>query len=237
VPLRHTEPPSGLLASTGQDATVWPFKAASHPGLIYTLGMSVALAALVIAVGSLTWNMVSTLYSWKFSRPDIEITPIRVLSGKLNYLNVEVRNKGGSPVGVTRVIVNYEFERWWQRKYLPGRKWLRPKASSSGLGPIRGPSGKEDADLFCPCTVQAYHSETWQFDRISLLRGWANYPWHTKRLRIDVWLATGKQVRRKIDAELHPGEADFILNKEKYMVSPDEPDQPELPFENNSPPE
>lgn len=197
--------------------------------------MSIALAALILAVGSLTWNIVSTLYSWKFSRPDIEVIAIPRMSRDADYLDVEVRNKGGSAIGVTKVIVYYDFEGWWQRKYLPGRYWLQLKGSGSGLGPIRGPSGKEDVRLFyTPFTIQAYHSETWRFDRAELLRRWTDYQDHTKKLRIDVWLATGKTVRKRVGAEYGPGDADYILNKEKYMASLDGPDQPQLPFENNS---
>lgn len=193
--------------------------------------MPIALVALVIAVGSLTWNISSTIYSWRFSRPDIEVMPISGWEHDIDFLDVEVRNKGGSPVGVTRVIVNCYFTKWWQRNYRPRRHgWLRRIVSEGGFGPMSSTgSVKKDRHFFC--TIQAYHSETWRFDKAFILKEWLKFPEHTKKLRIDVWLATGKQVRKTMNAEGFPGEVDLLVNKKKYLAGLDEPDQPQLPFE------
>lgn len=155
--------------------------------------MSIGIAALIIALASLAWNIVSTAYSWKLSKPAVGIVPTSTSSSKGNWLDIDIQNRGGAPIAVTQVIIYTEYERWWQRNYSlrrgRWRVWLQRKASRRGVGPNKGP------DL--PHTVQPYHAQKWSFDETMLAKDWIKSSERPNNFLIEVTLATGKKAVRK----------------------------------------
>jgi hypothetical protein len=186
--------------------------------------MSIALAALIIALASLLWNVVSTAYSWKFSKPAIRIAARQGFHRGRYYLTVDVQNRGGSAIAITQLAVIYSLGKWWRRFYFPRRKiWLQRKGPWSARIITPTPEETEYGPRL-PYTIQAYHSQKWEFDRSRLYKEWLKTPEHTNKLIIEVLLSTGKRAGKKIDAEVIPGEAAIIIAK-------NEAGQLELPFE------
>jgi hypothetical protein len=159
--------------------------------------MSIATYALIIALASLIWNIAATAYSWKFTRPAIRIAAVPSWTRKGSWLKIDVQNRGGSSIEVKEIIVYWWFKKGWPRKRVPWR-------IISGAG-IRQPSARgvtnTSAGPDFPHTIQPYHAQTWTFDRTELLKSWANSAEHSEKLLIEVRLATGKSVRKKINAE------------------------------------
>ena len=87
--------------------------------------MTIALSALVIALCSLIWNVVTTAHSWRANTPSIKLD-LRTVWPRIE---INVRNRGGSPTAVssTRLIVSYKTRR---RYRAPSR---RPKRSRRPL--------------------------------------------------------------------------------------------------------
>jgi hypothetical protein len=182
--------------------------------------MSIALVALVIALASLMWNVVSTAYSWKLNKPAIDIFAGPEFEGERDFFAVDVRNTGGSPVGIKEVYVHYTYEGWWKRRWLPRRKgWLMWVGTGQGIGVTL-----ED------CTIQPYHNQKWEFDKYELLRKRERFPNPPKQFLVQVRLATGKSVYAKALFEVLPGESQWILDRHNT-------DKPQLPSKDDSLPD
>jgi hypothetical protein len=178
--------------------------------------MSIALAALIIALASLLWNVVSTAYSWKFNRPAIRIVAGPQYQGPTNSLKIDVQNRGGAAIAVTGVAVYWEYEKWWERVYFQKEGWLARKVSRSGIGATHpGSASREDGTALRYVTIQPYHAQTWTCDRDELIRSWVKSPKPSKKFVVQVSLATGKRVTKKASVEAIPGEAAHIASQEK----------------------
>jgi hypothetical protein len=62
--------------------------------------------------------------------------------------------------------------------------------------PVRGQDGKE-----FDCTIEAYHAQKWRVDRSHLLKERADAEGHPKRFLVEVRLATGTRLSKKIPVE------------------------------------
>jgi hypothetical protein len=113
-----------------------------------------AWIALIIAAGSLSWNIVSTVYSWRRSRIKVEIKIAARSSrvddeiGHLIYLDITAVNRGGAPVAITAVGVGLGSKWGWRYESSPTRS----------LGPF-GIVGSE-----LPVTIAVNHELTWALD-------------------------------------------------------------------------
>jgi hypothetical protein len=163
--------------------------------------MSIAVAALIIALASLVWNVVSTAYSWKFNRPAVKIVPTNLITGRPGWFYIDVQNRGGRAIEVKEVILCWIFARWWQRNYSirrgRWRVWLRRMPTRSGS--LQGSKTNEFGPGM-PYTIEPYHAQKWAFDTAPLLRYWRKSRWSSKYCLMEVQLATGKTVRRKVKA-------------------------------------
>jgi hypothetical protein len=177
--------------------------------------MSIALAALIIALASLMWNVVSTAYSWRFSKPAIKIVEGWERSQHQNWFVVDVQNRGGSSIAVNEIDVLWDFERERLSK-VPGKlRWARDFSGAGSGIPKAGVNDPEAGPDF-PYTIQPYHAQKWRFGRSDLLRNWKNTPKRPKKFLVVVYLATGEPVTKEIspvvmgddddDGELEPPE-------------------------------
>lgn len=182
-----------------------------------------ALAALIVALAALVWNVISTAYSWRFSRPDIKVSAGPTWeNGKGTRLDINVKNQGGSPVAVESVCVYWWFEnRKTYSRFKQGWQWpklrLRPARTTSPR-PLARSSGDPDFGPSFPCTIPAYHSQKWSFNLSSLIIVWWNTARRTgietKDFLIRVDLSNGKSITHTVDASgIH-----------SYLLSWDGPD-------------
>jgi hypothetical protein len=164
--------------------------------------MSMALAALIIALASFIWNIISTAYSWKFSKPDVKINAnTKWTIGEGSRLIIDVQNRGGSAIAVETVNVYWWFVRgygsrqWMRRLFRKHPRYSKPRALARSTNiPKLGPS--------FPSTIQAYHSQDWEFDADELIKDWRNASqWEGTGPRdflIQARLSNGKKVSLKI---------------------------------------
>jgi hypothetical protein len=190
--------------------------------------MSLALVALIIALASLMWNVVSTVYSWQFSKPVIRVNSNPHWQGGESWFSIEVQNRGGSPIEVTGVFAYYAFQRKWV--------WSRSRSrigrlKRSVLGDAISPASRESVRY----TIQAYHAHEWRIDRYKLFEAWMQAKRRSsefvieKEFVIEVELATGKRVFEKVLAEVFADEA------AAHMADLDRPEQSQLPGKDDRP--
>jgi hypothetical protein len=150
--------------------------------------MSIALAALIIAVCSLIWNIVSTLRSWRLSKPQIKLNVYTVhpVEGDPS-LRVNVTNTSSSPVAITSIFI------WakWQGGGRSGRGFDYALANQDQADHIEGPP--------IPFTIDGYHSQNWSFSpestRLSLIESIRG---ETREIVVEVKMATGRSVQEMI---------------------------------------
>lgn len=166
--------------------------------------MSIALAALIIALASLMWNVVSTAYSWKSSKPAIrvEVIPKPANANGKRCLAVNIINTGGSAVGIKEMYVC-----WW--RYLKVRRnhiwqtWLwelRYRFSKAALPVDCNYIMDEPEGPDFPHTIPPYHDATWSFNVTRIREGWRNSRPRPKDIVIRVQLSNGKHIIHKVDA-------------------------------------
>jgi hypothetical protein len=142
--------------------------------------MSIALAALIIALATLILIVIQNLFPWTFSKFTARIDAAPCSIDNEDWLIVYVYNKSASPIAVSSVTVYFRFERWWLRKYFPwSRLYWRGKVSRRGVFPSLSQDGEE-----FDCTIEAYHTQKWRVDRSHLLKEWADAEGHPKRFLV-----------------------------------------------------
>lgn len=165
--------------------------------------MSIALVALIIATGSLMWQVVSTVYSWKFSKPAIRVEArpnLDLAHGR--SLAVNIINTGGSAIGIKEMQVC-----WWS--YLKARSnttwetwlWKLRNRLSKDAPPVsfsRIRCEPEGPDFLH--TVPPYHDATWFFNLNPIRERWRNSRTRPKDIVIRVRLSNGKRIDHKVDA-------------------------------------
>src|SRR6266446_330150 len=115
--------------------------------------MSIALAAFVIALCSLMWNVVSTLNSWRLSRPLIKLRIGAVHPmGSGPSLRVNIMNTAASPVAITSIFI------WarWRKGGRSGRGFDYASTWEGADNHIEGPA--------LPFKIDGRHSQNWEFD-------------------------------------------------------------------------
>jgi hypothetical protein len=169
--------------------------------------MSIALAALIIALASLMWNVVSTAYSWKFSKPAIRIAEGWRFGNGENWLYIDLYNTGGSSIAVEEIYVFWLFRKGGLYRVPGTLRWRRRIYGSSSSLPEEDGINDPAAGPDLPYTIQPYHAQKWRFDRSELLRSWKNSPMERDKFLVVVTLATGKLVMREIDAWIDEDES------------------------------
>jgi hypothetical protein len=124
--------------------------------------MSIAIAALIISLFALMWNIVSQLNSWRLSKPHIKLNIHAVhFKDRDPSLRVTVINTGSSPVAITSIFI------WakWRGGGKSGRGFDYISADEGQVSLIEGPP--------LQFKIDGYHSQNWVFDpewlRLSLL--------------------------------------------------------------------
>src|ERR1700738_4769162 len=105
--------------------------------------MSIGLIALIIAICSFIWNVISSLHSWRASMPAVEIR----LRGVWPNIEVTILNRGGSPVLISQVSIIVVYRRHGVKR--------------SGTFPIYIPDSRGNSAALktsLPFTVQGYHN-------------------------------------------------------------------------------
>ena len=123
--------------------------------------MSISLIALIIALVSLIWNIISSLHSWRSSIPSIKLHT----KGTWPNIEIDIFNRGGSPVLISgiKVIVRYHTN----RNVLTGRyRWWENEVPESG-GNMNGTSGPS-----LPVTLGGYHNQKWKLGEALLEEFW-----------------------------------------------------------------
>lgn len=175
-----------------------------------------AVAAFVIALASLLWSVVSTVYSWKFSKPDIKIVAnSRWTREKKDWLDVNVVNTGASAIAIRELKLYWWFANGKARNnprrspWLPSifRKMRRgfyritkkpPKASL--VAPLcRAINDPEEGPDF-PYTVPPYHNQVWSFEDLRLMKLWQGSPTRADKFLIEATLSNGKRATCKVPA-------------------------------------
>jgi hypothetical protein len=170
--------------------------------------MSIALAALIIALASLMWNVVSTVYSWKFAKPTVSIAARPHFSEKRMWLDINVVNTGGSAIGVKMIHVIWWFAKGEARRHTYRIVWIRRwllrfrRRFSTDVKPKRlfRSFANPDEGPELPHTITPYHDEAWKFDYDQLRQAWLNSSPRTKKFLVEVWLSNGKRAACKVDA-------------------------------------
>ena len=175
--------------------------------------MSIALAALIIALASLLWNVVSTVYSWKFSKPAIRIMTNARWTREIDWLDVNVVNTGGSAIAIRELNLYWWFAKGKARNNPTRAAWtlrilwkirrriyrITRKPPKTGLVPplSRAINNPEEGPEF-PHTIPPYHNQVWSFDDLRLMKLWEGSSIRTKNFLIEVALSNGKRVRHKV---------------------------------------
>jgi hypothetical protein len=162
--------------------------------------MSIALAALIVAVATLILIMIQNIRPSTFNKLTTKIDAWPAGINDEDWLYVYVNNKSTSPIDVTSIIVYFRFERWWLRSYFPwSGRFLRGKAWRNGVSPFLSDDGEDR-------TIEPYHTKNWRVDRTWLLKEWAATEAHSNRFLVEVKLATGTRLSKKIpvDADRPP---------------------------------
>jgi hypothetical protein len=165
--------------------------------------MSIALAALIIALASLMWNVVSTVYSWKFSKPAIAIETTPRWTNEKQWVDVNVVNTGGSAVAIKEIMVWWWFAKGKARNNPMRGAWLRRLqrrfSKDDRPKPIARSFNDPDTGPDLPHTIQPYHDETWSFDWSLLRKVWLNSSNPTKSFLIQVRLSNGKKAKHRVE--------------------------------------
>jgi hypothetical protein len=157
----------------------------------------IALAALIVAVATLGLITIQNLRPSTFDRLTTRIDAAPCSINDEDWLYVYVQNKSAAPIAVSMVMVNFKFESWWQRDYLPwSGRFLRGKAFRYGVNPFTSEDGQE-----FDCTIEPYHTQKWRVDRSHLLKEWAATEGHSDHFLVEVRLATGTRLSKKIPVE------------------------------------
>src|SRR5215471_1614356 len=113
-----------------------------------------AWIALVIAAGSFSWNVISTVLSWHRTRVRVLLSA-HVFSGisiddigRIVWLQIIAINKGGSSVAVTAIGVQLDKRHSWHSQPSP----TNPFKSVARVGP----------DI--PTTIEVNHLASWYLD-------------------------------------------------------------------------
>lgn len=154
--------------------------------------MSIALWALIIALFSLIWNVVTAAHSWRADMPSIKLD---LRKASWYQMEVNLRNRGGSPVAVSRIeLIVFYKTRHDQKIGWRHRTWTIATPNDL-LSPvdISGPG--------LPFTILGYHNQEWKIPKDIRNVFWENRASRGVRIinisiRID--LATGKQIRKKL---------------------------------------
>jgi hypothetical protein len=156
--------------------------------------VNTALSALIIAILSLAWNIVAALHSWRSSTPKIKLRLAQIFYRQGSGLNVNVMNKGGSPIAVIDIKV---WDQWSTTMgalkgdaYTSGRT-LKTFSKKYGIG---DPHGRDVDGPDLPFTIDGYHSQEWEFGN-SWIKGIDAY---RGKFLIEVALSTGKVVGKKV---------------------------------------
>jgi hypothetical protein len=164
--------------------------------------MLISIAALIVAVATLIWIMIQSIRPSTFNKLTTRIDAQPASINDEDWLYVYVHNKNAAPIAVSSVIVYFAFESLWLRSYFPwSNRFLRGKAFRYGVNPFASEDGQE-----FDCTIEAYHTQKWKVDRTYLLKEWAATEGHSDRFLVEVRLATGTTLSKKIpvDADRPP---------------------------------
>lgn len=177
--------------------------------------MAISIAALIIALASLMWNVISTAYSWKFSKPAIKIITNARWTREKDWLVVNVVNTGGSAVAIRELQLYWWFAKGKARSNPHRATWLlrtfwkirrriyriTRKPPKAGLVPPLSKSinNPEEGPDF-PHTIPPYHNQVWSFDDLRLMKLWEESSIRTKNFLIEVRLSNGKRVTHKTPA-------------------------------------
>src|SRR5215813_10150675 len=118
--------------------------------------MALSVVALVIALCSLIWNIISTIYTWAIGRPHIKLSLGSSETGPptVIWVEINVANTGGSPISVQSVSVRWQYNR---RSRVGSQIRSAPDEGSGTTGPS------------LPYTLDAYHAQFWCFDAVRYL--------------------------------------------------------------------
>src|SRR5579864_1319590 len=87
--------------------------------------MIISIFAIVIALCSLIWNVISAIRSWRLNRPLVKLelsserrlrSHLRIVFQDTRDLCIEVQNRGGAPVAVTAINISIEDKEGWISK-------------------------------------------------------------------------------------------------------------------------
>lgn len=167
--------------------------------------MTLALAALIIALASLLWNIISTVYSWKFSKPAIRIVASPRWTGDEEWLVIDVQNIGGSAIAVKEVDIFWWFVKGRARNNpMRGarlRKLYRRITRDYKPRPIARSVNDPEIGPSLPHTIQPYNSQEWSFDADRLIELWRKSSKRPKKFLIRVGLATGRTATEKVEVD------------------------------------
>jgi hypothetical protein len=156
--------------------------------------VSISFIALVIALSSLVWNIVSSLHSWRTSTPAVKLR----LVGFWPNIDLNVLNKGGSQVSIAQAGVVVRYRLYW-RNSRGSSRGIWAVYIPDGIGGMAGALGTS-----LPFTLSGYHSHKFKFSGTQLNGFWdmaLKAPAESAKLTkvfIMVELGNGKIIRKKL---------------------------------------
>jgi len=164
--------------------------------------MAVSILALIIALCSLLWNIISALRSWRMNRPQIQLATscinttyerfFGIKKTDTQSLGVDVQNIGGSSIAITSIYI------WW--------KWENGgERDGDGIGAESGKKAPGVKGPPLPFVIGSYNSQEWVFgdERTKLIIKNAS---SVKKVLIEVRLATGETVEKQLDLDFYDDE-------------------------------
>lgn len=153
--------------------------------------MVLSIIAIIIALFSVLWNVVSSIYSWKKAKPLVKVewfrSALRQDDEKMApWFNVVIRNIGGAPISVTSIDL-------WRK--LDGGSG-EPSARGITLGALEADDKKYSGPVLS-YTISPNHSQRWGHN-VGFYTNMFTSPPTPDSLTLEVTLGTGEKLERQV---------------------------------------
>ena len=156
---------------------------------VYTPGVAISIAALVVALCSLMWNVTSTWRTWRMNSPLVKMKITVVYYSDSPSLRIEVQNNGGSSIGISAIYIWSQLDDNGQGDL--GFQIRREVAGKRGrISGVKGP--------IPPVTVDGHGAQAWVI-KPTLVNELLDTS-HTASILIEVQLANGKNIVQTMTA-------------------------------------
>jgi hypothetical protein len=149
--------------------------------------VTISVIALVIALCSLLWNVVSTSRTWHMNSPRIKMNVSAVHYSDSPSLRIEIQNRGGSSIAVMAIYI-------WSQWDKDGREGLAFQIRREVAGKKGRSSGVDGPTP--PVTVEGHNAQSWVIEPalVDQLMETSD----TASILIEAQLANGQSVKQEM---------------------------------------